>query len=158
MKAIVAFLLCGVAMAAPASDRAAQDPFGQATGGYPGCSAPVRPTLTAEEAAKDAHWRAERGTSCYRSGRCRLPNAYLYDAEILPRALRYVQQDGRFSDTSVWLTVQRRWIIVQGCVRSLQQAQALEAALRLIDDVEAVIPQLSTGTQAETKTESRKNP
>lgn len=83
MKAIVAFLLCGVAMAAHASDL----------------------------------------------------------------AVRYVQQDGRFADTSVWLTVQRRWVIVQGCVRSLRQAQALEAALRLIDDVEAVVPQLSTGTQ-----------
>lgn len=144
LRVLCLLTVWAIAITTNASDVKVRDPFGQATAGYPGCPDPARIAQTAEDAAKDAHWRAERGTSCYRSGRCRLPNAYLYDAEILPRALRYVQQDVRFADTSIWLTVQRRWLIVQGCVRTQEQAQALEAALRLIDDVEAVVPQLTT--------------
>jgi hypothetical protein len=122
------------------------DPFGQVTSGLPGCPVPEGPLLTEEEAKRETHWRAERGTSCYRSGRCRLPNAYRYDTEIFPRALQFVRQDGRFEGTSVWIAVQRRWIFVQGCVRSSEEAAALEAALKLIDDVEAVVPQLMVGT------------
>jgi hypothetical protein len=122
------------------------DPFGPVTSGLPGCPVPEGPLLTEEEAKRETHWRAERGTSCYRSGRCRLPNAYRYDTEIFPRALQFVRQDGRFEGTSVWITVQRRWIFVQGCVRSSEEAAALEAALKLIDDVEAVVPQLMVGT------------
>ena len=121
------------------------DPFEHALAGYPGCPAPIGPVMSAAEVSSSTHWRAERGTSCYRSGRCRLPNAYLYDREILPRAVKYLQEDGRFNDASLWVTSQRRWLIVQGCVRSAEQAAALEAALRLIDDVEAVVPEVSVG-------------
>jgi hypothetical protein len=49
----------------------------------------------------ESHWRAERGTSCFQSGRCRLPNSYLYDKEIIPRVKKAIDADGRFSETSV---------------------------------------------------------
>lgn len=148
--------LAGLALSALCAGHAAaqiearrnffNDPFGPVTSGMRGCPVPEGPLLTEEEAKRETHWRAERGTSCYRSGRCRLPNAYRYDAEIFPRALQFVRQDGRFENTSVWITVQRRWIFVQGCVRSSEEAAALESALKLIDDVEAVVPQLMVGT------------
>ena len=64
----------------------------------------------------EAHWRAERGTSCYRSGRCRLPNAYLYDKEIAPRVVKAIDAAGTFADTSVWVEGQRRWVWLKGCV------------------------------------------
>lgn len=134
--------------------NAFDDPFGPVTQGLPGCPVPAGPLMTAEEARKDTHWRAERGTSCYRSGRCRLPNAYRYDREIFPRAVQYIRMDGRFDDASVWITVERRWITLQGCVRSAEQAAALEATVRLIDDVEAVIPQLMVGTQGQPRYEA----
>jgi hypothetical protein len=131
----------------PARSNAFDDPFGQATNGMPGCPVPAGPLFTREEAAREGHYRAERGTSCYRSGRCRLPNGYAYDKEIFPRAIQFIRNDGRFADASIWVTVQRRWVTLQGCVRSPEQGAQLEAAVRLIDDVESVIPQWMTGTE-----------
>jgi len=101
---------------------------------------------TDAEARSEAHYRAERGTTCYQSGRCRLPNAYLYDREIVPRVSQYIRQDGRFAGTSLWILGQRRWVTVMGCVTSRAQGEALEAAVRNVDDVEAVIGQWQIGT------------
>lgn len=91
----------------------------------------------------EAHSRTERGTSCYLSGRCRLPNSYLYDKEIIPRVRKAIVADGRFADTSVWVEGQRRWVWIKGCVRRKNQANALERLVHGIDDVEAVINQLA---------------
>jgi len=122
------------------------DPFVQATHGLPGCPVPEPPLLTEAEMQHETHWRAERGTSCYRSGRCRLPNAYLYDKEIVPRVAKAIAAAGTYEDTSVWIEGQRRWVWLKGCVSTKQQALDLEQMVRLIDDVEAVIPQLIVGT------------
>lgn len=122
------------------------DPFGPATQGLPGCPVPSGPLWSPDEARQAEHYRVERGTSCYRSGQCRLPNSYLYDQEIFPRAVKFIQRDGRFDNTSIWLVVQRRWVFLQGCVHSEEQGRALEAAVRNIDDVEAVIGQWMVGT------------
>jgi len=122
------------------------DPFAQATDGLPGCPRPEPPLLSAEQMRREAHWRAERGTSCYRSGRCRLPNAYLYDREIVPRVVLAIHAAGTFEDTALWVQGQRRWIWLKGCVSNPEQARRLEALARLVDDVEAVIPQLIVGT------------
>jgi len=102
--------------------------------------------LTEAEMQHETHWRAERGTSCYRSGRCRLPNAYLYDKEIAPRVVKAIEATGTFDDTSIWVEGQRRWVWLKGCVSTPAQAAELERRVRLIDDVEAVIPQLIVGT------------
>jgi hypothetical protein len=122
------------------------DPFLQATHGLAGCPVPEGPLLTEAEMQHEAHWRAERGTSCFRSGRCRLPNAYLYDKEIAPRVLQTIASAGQFEDTSLWVMGQRRWVWLKGCVSTPGQAAELERIVRLIDDVEAVIPQLIVGT------------
>jgi hypothetical protein len=132
--------------ASPASAAARRnwfdDPFVQATRGLAGCPAPDPPLLTEAEMRHEEHWRAERGTSCFRSGRCRLPNAYLYDKEIVPRVLKAIDAAGGFEDTSIWVEGQRRWVWLKGCVSTREQADELERLVRLIDDVEAVIPQL----------------
>ena len=122
------------------------DPFIQATHALPGCPVPDAPLLTEAQMRQEAHWRAERGTSCYRSGRCRLPNAYLYDPEIAPRVVKAIAAAGTFEDTSIWVEGQRRWVWLKGCVSTQAQADELERMVRLIDDVEAVIPQLIVGT------------
>ena len=121
------------------------DPFVQATHGLPGCPVPDPPLLTEAEMQHETHWRAERGTSCYRSGRCRLPNAYLYDKEIAPRVVKAIDAAGGFGDTSIWVEGQRRGV-AQGLRVDAAQAAELERIVRLIDDVEAVIPQLIVGT------------
>ena len=124
------------------------DPFVQVTAGLPGCPVPEGPALTASEARAESHWRVERGTSCYRSGRCRLPNSYLYDRELVPRVKQFIERSGRYADTSLWISGQRRWIWLQGCVRNADQAPELESAVRGIDDVEAVVNQLGVGREA----------
>ena len=119
------------------------DPFQQLTHGLANCPVPPGPLLTEAEARAQAHGRIERGTSCFRAGRCRLPNSYLYDKEIMPRAQKAVDADGRFErSTSVWASGQRRWLWLQGCVSTADEAQALEALLRGIDDVEGVVNEL----------------
>jgi hypothetical protein len=143
------------AQAAPAASAASapaerrnwfDDPFVAATHGLPGCPVPDPPLLTQAQMQHETHWRAERGTSCYRSGRCRLPNAYLYDKEIVPRVVKAIDAAGGFGNTSVWVEGQRRWVWLKGCVSTPEQAAELERMVRLVDDVEAVIPQLIVGT------------
>jgi hypothetical protein len=118
------------------------DPFVQVTQGIANCPVPPGPRLTQAERLKETHYRAERGTSCFMAGRCRLPSAYLYDAEIIPRVVKAIETDGRFTGASVWVLGQRRWVWLQGCVRTLQDMQELEQLVRRIDDVEAVINEL----------------
>ncbi len=60
--------------------------------------------------------------------------------------MQAIQVAGTFEDTSVWVIGQRRWVWLEGCVSTPAQAQELERLVRLIDDVEAVIPQLIVGT------------
>ena len=70
---------------AEARSNVFNDPFVQVTAGLVGCPVPDAPGVTPQEARELAHDRAQRGVSCWLDGRCRLPNAYLYDAEIIPR-------------------------------------------------------------------------
>ena len=94
--------------------------------------------------------RAQHGGSCYRVGRCRLPNSYLYDAEIIPRVQLYLREDGRFGDTSVWVLGERRLVTLMGCVQSQEQAEAMEKAVGLVDDVMGVVNLLQVGTARDT--------
>ena len=121
------------------------DPFVQTTSALRGCPVPEGPLITRAEMQAQAHGRVDRGTTCFRSGRCRLPNSYLYDKELVPRVRQFIAQDERFADSSVWVLGQRRWIYLKGCVASDSQREALERAVRGIDDVEAVIDELMVG-------------
>jgi len=123
------------------------DPFIAVTSGLPGCPRAEPPLLTEEQIRNEAHDRAQRGTSCWLAGRCRLHNAYLYDKEIVPRVVKAVQADGRYPDTTVWALGQRRWVWLKGCVSRPEQRDALERLVRLIDDVEGVVNELMVGTQ-----------
>jgi hypothetical protein len=118
------------------------DPFLQVTAAIAACPPQEGPKITRAQMRAQAHYRAERGTSCYLSGRCRLPNAYLYDREIIPRVKKAILADGRFGDTSIWVEGQRRWVWLKGCVARPEQLAELEALVRQIDDVEAVIDEL----------------
>ena len=110
---------------------------------------PAGPLYSADEVRDEAHGRTQRGVSCHLAGRCRLPNAYLYDREIIPRVAIAIRADPRLAaNSSLWAMGQRRWVWLQGCVASATQAEEIEALVRRIDDVEAVINQLSVGTSA----------
>ena len=139
-----AIVLAASTAAGAAEERANRfgDPFLQVTDAIADCPPQQGPMITEDEMRTEAHARAERGTRCYLSGRCRLPNAYLYDKEIIPRVKTAILADGRFAETSVWVEGQRRWVWLKGCVRTRAQADALQRLVRQIDDVEAVINEL----------------
>ena len=126
--------------------NAFNDPFVQVTSALPGCPVPEGPLYTEAEVRELAHVRSQHGGSCHRVGRCRLPNSYLYDAEIIPRVQHYIREDGRFHDTSVWVLGERRLVTLMGCVQSAEQAQALEKAVELVDDVMGAVNLLQVGT------------
>ena len=118
------------------------DPFLQVTSGIANCPVPRGPEITLAEMLSQSHVRAERGATCYRMGRCRLPNSYLYDKEIIPRVKKAIDADGRYAQTSIWVEGQRRWVWLKGCVRREVEAKELEKLVQAIDDVELVINEL----------------
>lgn len=139
---LAATVACAPVLAQQATN-AFDDPFLRATSAIAGCAVPAGPLYTPEEVREQAHVRAQSGTSCYHSGRCRLPNAFLYDKEIAPRVVQFLNRDERLADSSVWVTVRQRHVVLQGCVRSKEQAGTMERSVALIDDVVGVVPQLS---------------
>jgi hypothetical protein len=141
LGAVAVVLFGGLALAEKRANYF-NDPFLQVTKGMADCPVPEGPMITEAEMRTQVHSRIERGTSCFLSGRCRLPSSYLYDKEIIPRVGKAILADGHFADTSVWVEGQRRWVWLKGCVRRKEQAIALEQLVRRVDDVEAVINQL----------------
>jgi hypothetical protein len=143
--AAVALLLAAAASGAPPAEERGNflgDPFLAVTDGIPDCPRQQGPMITRAEMHAEEHARAERGTRCYIDGRCRLPNAYLYDKEIIPRVRIAILAADRYAGTTLWIEGQRRWVTLKGCVRTRTQAQSLEQLVRQIDDVEAVIDEL----------------
>jgi BON domain len=114
------------------------DPFTQATDGYSGCPTAKPPVLTEQEMRVSAHERAERGTSCCLAGTCECGGAYKRDPEINDRVANAVRDDKRFRDTSVWVTTTRKFVTLQGCVRSAEQRKALERLVKRQPDVAIV--------------------
>jgi osmotically-inducible protein OsmY len=74
-----------------------------------------------------------------------LSNAYLYDAEIIPRVKIAVHDTARHENTSVWALGQRRRVWLRGCVQSLAQSKDIEAIVRHLDDVEDVQNEMMIG-------------
>jgi hypothetical protein len=134
-----------VAVAQPRSNMF-NDPFVQVTSELPLCPIPEPPGVTGQEYRDLAHDRAQRGVSCWLAGRCRLENAYLYDAEIIPRVQIAIRAGAQFERTSIWAAGQRRWVTLQGCVSTAEQSANAEQLVRRLDDVEGVINQLMVGT------------
>lgn len=151
MRFVVFITLALASCAATAQERGNlfNDPFVQVTSGMPQCPVPRGPYITAEQARVQQHVRSQHGTSCHRVGRCRLPNSYLYDNEIIPRVQLYIREDGRFKDTSLWILGERRIVSIYGCVKTKEQAIELERTVTLVDDVMNVIPFVMVGTDGQ---------
>lgn len=121
------------------------DPFFQVSSGLQACPVPLGPLLTFEEQRREAHDRVERGTSCWLSGKCRNSNAYFYDKELAPPVQAALKAVPGIERSSVWVTIQRRWVFLEGCAASLEQSAQMEQAVRAVPDVEAVVPALNLG-------------
>jgi hypothetical protein len=114
------------------------DPFAQATDGYAACPAAKPPVLTEQEMRATAHQRVERGTSCCLAGTCECGGAYKRDPEINDRIVAAIRGDKRFRVTSVWVTTTRKFVTLQGCVRTQAQRKTLERLVKRQPDVAIV--------------------
>ncbi|WP_256354227.1 BON domain-containing protein [Variovorax sp. dw_308] len=150
----MAWLAAGTVGAAPStSDPQVErrnwfdDPFFQIASGLPGCPVPLGPFYTEAERRMQMHSRLERGTSCWLEHRCEDSNAYRYDKVVAPRVRDALAAVPGLKRASVWVTVQRRWVYLQGCVPTRDLAVRLERAARGAKDVETVVPDLMVGTR-----------
>ena len=130
---------------AHADDRVQLDPFARATHGDAGCPEQPPPLLTPDEARHEAHVRVERGTRCGLEGSCEPGGAYKRDPEINAQVAQAIAGERRFADTSIWVTTTRKWVTLQGCVRSAAQRRAVERFAQRQPDVERVFDELKIG-------------
>lgn len=121
------------------------DPFFQISSAIANCPEPAGPRVTEAEWKRDAHHRIEHGNHCWLEGRCRLPNAFAYDAEIADSARRRLQWLSAnlpaWRQSTLWVTVWQRWVLVQGCVAPGFPLASFMAAMREVPDVERLIDQ-----------------
>jgi hypothetical protein len=148
MKRLIQPQLAGllICMAATHAQAQAQrinrghDPFFQISKAISECPAPLGPL------------EIERGNSCWVEGRCRLSNAYLYDAEIadaVQRRLTNINYATHWREQStLWLTLQRRFIYVQGCVAPGFDKQTFLSELAKTADVDRVIDDTTANPHA----------
>lgn len=122
------------------------DPFLRMSNDMPACPQPRGPYISEAERNSEAHSRIERGTSCWLAGTCSEPNAYRYDTAIAAGIERQPDK-AVFRGSSIWLTVQRRFVRVEGCVADQRQAQAIERWLGAIPDVERILVQVMPGSE-----------
>jgi hypothetical protein len=132
-----------LAQADETRENRGHDPFVQVSSAIPGCVAPRGPFETEQEWLDEAHYRIERGNSCWIAGRCRLSNSYDYDQEIAEsttRRLNALNASLQWREkTTLWLTIQRRFIYVDGCVARDFDKSRFVSALGETADVEKVI-------------------
>ena len=146
---LAAFLFVAVCSGASAAGEERRnwfdDPFAQATHGYPRCPVPDGPLITEAEMRMESHSRAERGTRCWLEKKCDSPSAYKYDKPINENATTRLAGDPRFKDSMVWVRTLRGFVFLQGCVRSEKQRQQLLGAVGALPRVERVIDELQVG-------------
>ena len=149
MPALRSLALLAAAAALPlpvfAADSYQQDPFEQATAGFAACPTVPPPTLTAEQMRAQAHSRVERGTSCCLAGTCECGGSYKHDPEINASVAAAIRHDSRFRDASIWITTTRKFVTLQGCVRTPAQKRALERLVRRQPDVALVWNETTVG-------------
>lgn len=153
--ALAAGMHAAFAQRAPSPHEAARknwygDPFFALSGAGAGasCPTPLGPRMTRAQANDDAHYRAERGTSCWLAHRCSKPNSYLYDADIATAIRKQLQDAPLLAGTRLWITVQRRFVYADGCVPPGFDRLALQRRLEAIEDVERVFLRVTSDPHA----------
>jgi hypothetical protein len=153
---LVSVALLALTMRAAAQDELqnrGHDPFFQISSAIANCPEPAGPRVSEEEWMSQSHHRIEHGNHCFLEGRCRLPNAFDYDSEIAETTRRRLQwltsTSPAWQQSTLWVTVYQRWILVQGCVSPAFPGEKFFAALGDVPDAEKVIDE--TTSHPETK-------
>jgi hypothetical protein len=124
------------------------DPFFALSAAGPACPTPLGPRMTRAQADDDAHYRVERGTSCWLAHRCSKPNSYLYDADIATAVRKQLHDAPLLAGARLWITVQRRFVYADGCVPAGFDRLALQRRLEEIQDVERVFVRVTSDPRA----------
>ena len=124
------------------------DPFFQVRSAIADCPMPLGPYVNEEQRMHETHYRLERGLRCYLEKKCSKPSSYMYDADIASAVRTRFDASPQLRDASLWVTVQRRFVWVEGCVRSSRGQREIEAVLRGVPDVERVIVFVSADPRA----------
>ncbi|HTI16495.1 MAG TPA: BON domain-containing protein [Trinickia sp.] len=143
------WVLCVLLLLAPGTNaedelqNRGHDPFFQISSAIPKCPEPAGPRVDESEWKRESHHRIEHGNHCWLEGRCRLPNSFAYDEEIADSTRRRLQWLSAnlpaWRQSTLWVTVWQRWVLVQGCVASGFPLAQFMAALREVPDVEVVV-------------------
>jgi hypothetical protein len=152
LAAIPLLALCAVSAfaqdaPAPALRNWFDDPFLRVRAALKHCPVPLGPLQTSAQAAHEAHYRADRGTRCWQEGRCAHPNAYLNDQAIGQAVAERFAASRRFRRASLWITVKRGWVFVEGCVSSPRDARELSSFLAPLPSVDNVVVNVMMGTR-----------
>ncbi|CAG9218234.1 conserved exported hypothetical protein [Paraburkholderia sabiae] len=122
------------------------DPFFTLSHTLADCPVPLGPMMTRAQMEDDAHYRAERGTTCWLAHKCTKPNSYMYDADIAKAIRARFTDPHAFDGSSVWITVQRRFVYAEGCANASFDRHALQQQLEAIPDVEQVFVRIGAST------------
>jgi len=137
-----------LAQSPPLRSNAFGDPFFQVSARVAHCPVPAGPFVTEAERREQAHGRAERGTTCWLVGRCERPNSYAYDKDIAHAVQAVFQAKNPAPRSSLWVTVQRRVVYIEGCVSDARAASKIEALVMTVPDVERAIAIVTTQPRA----------
>ncbi|HEX5129364.1 MAG TPA: BON domain-containing protein [Usitatibacter sp.] len=88
---------------------------------------------------QETHYRSERGLRCYLEKKCSKPSSYMYDAEIAAAVRARFAASTALRDASLWVTAQRRFVWVEGCVGSRDGQRRIEKLLEDVPDPERLI-------------------
>src|SRR5579864_8265211 len=124
------------------------DPFFTLSHAMADCPLPLGPLMTKAQMEDDAHYRVERGTTCWLAHKCTKPNSYMYDAPIADAIHAQFKDAKGLDGTSIWITVQRRFVYAEGCAPASFDAHALQQRLEAIPDVEQVFMRVTTDPHA----------
>ena len=133
----------GHGQAPPQRSNTFNDPFFQVTSRLPDCPVPAGPRITEAERTSQSHARAERGTSCWLAGDCDRPNAYAYDRDIAMSLQAALPLSNTWPRSSLWVTVQRRIVFIEGCADRMSAARKLEALAKAAPNVQQVLVAVS---------------
>ncbi len=138
-RAIVAATLAANAAADEVVRNWFKDPYFQVRSGFAGCPVPLGPYTTHEQMLRETHYRSERGTRCWLEKKCSKPNSYMYDADIAAAVRGRFERTTKLRDASLWVTVQRRFVWIEGCATSKQAEREIEKLLRGVPDIDRSI-------------------
>lgn len=143
MRALAAVAIIAATLPVVAADTVLRnwydDPFFPVRTAIRDCPQPLGPYADEEQRLRETHYRSERGLRCHLEGKCAKPSAYMYDADIARDVIVRFDKSRKLRDATLWVTVQRRFVWVEGCVASKSAEREIEALLKGTPEVDRVI-------------------